>query len=122
MAILSLNFWFGYYPMSAGKLAVIALFFLAAAIIFALMAKHRSVYSGLERRVSSTAAYNCAIAAAFSFFNYEQTSLMCNRFWYGLWVVEVLVLAIAILRKLGPAKEAQSKQQKEKELKKYLPR
>lgn len=121
MSILSLNFWFGYHYLPALYLAIIAALFLALAIVFHILSRRRSVYSGLERRVFTLAVYNAVIALIFSFLNYEEVRLLSSLFWYSLWVLEIVIWGATIGRRLAPARASRAQQEKERNFRKYLP-
>ena len=121
MSILSLNFWFSYYPWPPRYLIIIAGIFIVAAIVSQILSGKRSVYTGLERRIVVFAAYNAVIALIFAFLNYEEVVLLSSHFWYALWILEIIIWVVFILRRLAPTKEARTRQAKDLNFKKYLP-
>jgi hypothetical protein len=107
--------------LSVWQLLPVALIFLAASVIFFILAKKRSPYRGIYKRILSLASYNAVIALIFTFLNYEEVVLLCNRFWYAIWIIEIIVWGYMIYKRFRPAKEAGARQAKDKAFKKYLP-
>ena len=121
MSIFTFDFWFKYHMLSVWQLLPVAVIFLVASVVFFILAKKRNPYRGIYRRLLNLASYNAVIALIFSFLNYEETVLLCNRFWYSLWIIEIIVWGYMIYKRFRPAKEARARQAKDKAFRKYLP-
>ncbi len=124
--LLTWPFWFTLNPGPLTPLAqklfigLTAVFILAAIIIFFIKRKS-GIYRGLLKKLYTFCLSNFFISLLFHFFNYELVPFFSARFWLALWGITMLIWLFFILKKLKSIPLQKKEQDKNKELKKYLP-
>ncbi|KKR97548.1 MAG: hypothetical protein UU49_C0028G0012 [Candidatus Magasanikbacteria bacterium GW2011_GWC2_41_17] len=127
--ILNLRYWFSeppYQNLLAMKIALIFfVIMLVAGVVLAILSQKEkfSVYiKRLFAKIASLLGWMGALAFVLLFFRYEATPFLARRFWYGFWLVGLIVWVVYILRYWYKQVPLKRQRQAEKErLRKYLP-
>lgn len=124
--LLTWQFWFTIRPESLSSLAqnlfIGFLVLLAVLAIFLALIKRRSgIYRGLFKRLYNLCLSNAIIGLLFIFFNYEMVPFFSARFWLALWIIEMVVWFIFVLKRIKKIPKLKKQTDHENELKKYLP-
>lgn len=127
--IFSLRYWFSEPPYQNPLAMKVALIFfvlmLVTAIVLAVLSQKEKFGVYLKRlfaKIASLLGWMGATAFVLSFFRYEATPFLSRRFWFGFWLIGLIVWVVYILRywyKQVPLKR--QKQAEKERLKKYLP-
>jgi len=126
--IFSLPFWLNTRPGTISFCSIIFIFiviisFLILAIVFkSREKKKKDRYYRVWRRISTYGFINSLIGLMLLFFSYELTPLLSSRFWYLLWLLEILLHPFFIFKAYKKIIENQKEREKTKIYRKYLPK
>lgn len=128
---LSLSFWFNLYPPKLSQPYVYILIILVLGLILATFVfwflknqKGKSKNFKLQgfRSLYSFSITNAALGLLLLFFNFNKIPFFSARFWYPLWLVEMLVWLYFIFKFFRRSiPEKLKKAEQEEKYKKYLP-
>lgn len=127
--ILSLRYWFSEPPYQNPAAMKIAMIFfvimLAIGIVLAVLSQKEKFGVYLKRlfaKIASLLGWMGVLAFVLSFFRYEATPFLSRRFWFGFWLIGLIVWVVYILRYWFKKVPMKRREQTEKDrLKKYLP-
>ncbi len=125
--LLTLNFWFNFYPPALSPLfvkiflGIIALFLFLAIVFKLLQAKKKGLYSFLYRKLVNFFFTNFAIGAVLLFFSYEAIPYLSTRFFLIVWFIGVAVWLYFILIRIKDVPKRKEQLDQAKEYQKYIP-
>lgn len=124
--LLVLNYWFNLRPEALSSLAIILLllFYLILAIIYIisfLYLRKKGLYLKIFKRSSSFSMTNLIIGIVLLFFSYEEVPFLSARFWFILWLSEMIIWIVFIFRNMLEIPKLKERLEKEREYKKYIP-
>ncbi len=124
--LFKLGFWFN---VRAGELTPrieqsLMAFILILAILFIAfinLKRKKSIYGRSYGKIASFSIVNFFIGLLLLFFTYETTPFLSSRFWFVLWVLEMIIWIVFIFKNFKKIPEKKKRFEKEKEYKKYIP-
>ena len=124
--LLTWKFWFNLRPEPMQNLpkyiiAGIIILLILLAVTTAFKKKRKGAYQKTLIKLYNFSATNAFLGLLIIFFNYETAPFFSSRFWFGLWVLGMIIWLIFIIKaaKKIPARIQELK--KEAQFKKYLP-
>ena len=127
MNLLTFSYWFNPRPEPYGGwlqlgLGLLVLLFIALTLYSKLRSKKKElVYHRFWGNVFDFSLTQSIVGLLLVFFNYEMIAVLMSKFWYLLWLIEIIVWLVLLIKqrtKLSLRKQALLQQQ---EYKKYLP-
>jgi len=91
------------------------------AILIVIIKRRGGAYRGLLNNFYAFCSINALVGLILLFFNYEGVPFFAARFWFGLWILEIIVWLSLMFKKLKSIPQQKKRLEQEKELKKYLP-
>ena len=124
--LLTWKFWFTLRPESliptTQKLFIgLLIAFAVVALIIALIKRKSGIYRGFLKSLYNFFLSNAFIGFILFFFDYEMVPFFSARFWLALWFITMLIWLFFIIKKLKAIPSYKKEDEKEQELKKYLP-
>lgn len=124
--LLTWSFWFTLRPESlvpsTQKLFIgLLIAFALVAFFIALIKRKSGIYRGFFKSLYNFFLSNAIIGFIFFFFDYEIVPFFSARFWLAIWLVTMLVWLFFVVKKLKTIPLHKKVDEKEQELKKYLP-
>ncbi len=128
--LLSLHFWFNIRPPQLTPLfqysLITFIILLAAGCGFFFWKKRKkgkskNFYITAWRKLYYFCGTNLILGLLLLLFNYEKTPFFSARFWYLVWLAEMLVWLFFIYKFLKTVPEKIKKAEQEENYKKYLP-
>jgi hypothetical protein len=124
--ILNFSYWSDlrpdYFSGTSGKVFFAGLIILFLTALLAAVLKRKSgFYRGFLKRLYSFAVSNFLVGLLILFFRFELVPFLSARFWFGLWLLTMLVWLIFILKALKKIPEAKKKAELSREKEKYIP-
>jgi hypothetical protein len=127
--IFNLRYWFSEPPYQNPAAMKVALIFfvimLVAGVVLAVLSQKEKFGVYIKRlfaKIASLLGWMGAIAFVLLFFRYEATPFLARRFWYGFWLIGLIIWVVYILHYWYKKVPQKLREQSEKErLKKYLP-
>ena len=124
--LLTWSFWLSLRPENLTPLSqqifIGFLILLAALAVFiALIKRGVGIYRGFLKRLYGFCLGNAVIGLLLFFFNYEMVPFFSARFWLAIWIIVMAAWLFFIIKKLKTIPLQKKEQEKNKELKKYLP-
>ncbi len=126
--LLSLNFWLNVRPgqLMPQYLQYFIIFVVILAvltIIFGLIQARnkKNLYGRFWSGLYYFCLTNTIISVFLLFFTYEAIPFLSARFWFLLWVVEILVWLFFLAKKLREVPKRKKWLDEEKQYKKYIP-
>lgn len=124
--LLTWSFWFTLRPESliptTQKLFIgLLIAFTLAALIIALLKRKSGIYRGFFKSLYNFLLSNVVIGFILFFCNYEMVPFFSARFWLAIWFITMLIWLFFVVKKLKAIPLYRKENEKEQELKKYLP-
>lgn len=123
----TLKYWLASRPGNLDPKALfILVVFVAILVIFSFISylvknRKRGLYYNIWNQVNSFCFTNTVIGIFLLFFAYELIPFLSSRILFLLWLIEMIVWIIFIVRFALNIPKVIEKQQKENEYKKYIP-
>lgn len=124
--IFNIHFWLNLRPdnLSHNSIMIMGTFIvlMTALFIFLKINKDRGYNNKMWLSISDFAFTNVFLACLLIFFTQEYVPFFSARFWFIIWLAEIVLWLVLIFKKKKKAKISQEQAEKEKLLKKYLPK
>lgn len=121
------NFWFSLRPGGLlGSSMIVLVFFIVLLIIAGFIFNNLKAKKGLYRKtldgLFNFSFTNAIIGLFLLFFSYETILFLSSRFWYLLWVIEIITWLWLILKHAKNLPKIREQRETENKYKKYLPK
>ena len=100
---------------------IIFLIIIAVVGVFLRKQQPKSAYRKTRERLISFGFTNAALGLLLLFFTSELIPFLSSRFWFLLWLIEMLAWLFFITRELKEIPKIREKIAEEKKLKQYIP-
>lgn len=124
--IFNLNFWFNTRPapFSYSSKIAMGLFIILMVAFFAFLKimKDKGYNNKFWLNLNDFLLTNIVIAICLLFFSLELVPFLSAKFWILLWLAEMIIWLVMIVKKLKKSKIKKLEEEKTKHLKKYLPK
>lgn len=122
----TLKYWFsinaGSLQQSAQRVFIIFLILLLGLTIYAeLRRKNKGIYLKIWTKIASFGLTNLIIGVMLLFFTYEGVVFLSMRFFFLIWLAEMIFWLHLIYKEFKKIPEMREKRKKEEAFKKYLP-
>lgn len=124
--LLTLKFWITsrppkLLPLYQNILYAITAIFIIASFLFAQLKKKKGIYKKIYVKLFNFSITNSIIALFILFFNLETIPFFSARFWFILWLIEIIVWLVFIYKEFKKIPKKREEYKKEEEFKKYIP-
>lgn len=122
----TLKYWFsinaGSLQQSVQRVFIIFLILLLGLTIYAeLRRKNKGIYLKIWTKIASFGLTNLIIGVMLLFFTYEGVVFLSMRFFFLIWLAEMIFWLHLIYKEFKKIPEMREKRKKEEAFKKYLP-
>ena len=125
--LLTLHFWFNYYYIPLSDRAKIILLVFASVLVLGVLVmfflkKKNDLYFNLRQSLFSFFVTNLIISVFIGFFIYEEVPVLSSHFWLLLWLVEMVIWAVKLIKSLKKLPQIKKRVEEQKKFSKYLPK
>jgi len=124
--LFSLTFWFNLRPAPFGHYSKLAMatfiILLVAFFVYLKIMKDRGYKSRMWSNLADFTLTNLILACILMFFSLELVPFFSAKFWLLLWLAEIITWLTLIFKRIKSSKAKKEELEKEKIIKKYLPK
>jgi uncharacterized protein YacL len=124
--LLTFKFWLAsrppkLLPQYQNILYAVTAIFIISSFVFARLKNKKGVYQKIYAKLFDFSVANSIISLFILFFNLETIAFFSARFWFIIWLVEIIIWLIFIFKDFKKIPKRRAEFKKQEEFKKYIP-